>query len=210
MTVTSADLIAAFGDVADAMETHRDALCALDGEIGDGDHGIAMALGFSAAQRALEDLADDAKPSDVFNTAARSFLNAVGASCGPLYATALMRAGAAFKTQDSLSDEDASKMIAAMAEGIAHRGKASLGDKTMLDVWQPAADAAASARARSFGGILQAAASAADRAANATANMPAKLGRAARLGSRSVGHVDPGAASAALVLRALASGIPDR
>lgn len=195
--ITTSDLIAALSAVADSMEENRDALCALDGEIGDVDHGVAMALGFSAARDALAELGADATPTQVFNTAAKSFLSAVGASCGPLYATALMRAGAAFKGRDTLTTEDGPALIAAMAEGIAHRGKASVGDKTMLDVWHPAAEAAKT-------GGWPAAIETAEAAAEHTKTLQAKLGRAARLGERSLGHMDPGAGSAVLVIKALA------
>ncbi len=197
-TLTSADLIAALGAVADSMDENRDALCALDGEIGDGDHGVAMALGFNAARDALSGLAGDAPPTAVLNTAAKAFLSGVGASCGPLYATAMMRAAAAVKSRDDLTTDDGPALIAAMAEGIAHRGKASVGDKTMLDVWHPAAEAAAT-------GGWPAAIEAAEAAAEHTKTMQARMGRAARLGERSLGHIDPGAASAVLVIKALAS-----
>ncbi len=194
---TSVDLIAAFEAVAQSMTDNRDALCALDGEIGDGDHGVAMELGFVAARDALGGLDEGAEPTLIFNTAAKAFLSGVGASCGPLYATALMRAGAAFKGRTDLSDADVPALVAAMAEGIAHRGKAQVGDKTMLDVWHPAGEAAAE-------GGWPAAIAAAEAAAERTKEMPAKLGRAARLGDRSIGHMDPGAASAVLVIKALA------
>lgn len=195
--ISSADLIAALNAVSDTMDDNRDVLCALDGEIGDGDHGVAMALGFNAARDAIAGLDADAAPTVVFNTAAKAFLSGVGASCGPLYATALMRAGAAVKGRAALSDADSPALIAAMAEGIAHRGKASVGDKTMLDVWHPAAEAAAA-------GGWPAAVSAAETAAENTKTMQARMGRAGRLGERSLGHMDPGAASAVLVIRAMA------
>lgn len=192
--------------VADAMEANRDALCALDGEIGDADHGIAMAGGFSAVREALAAI-EDGTPTELFNTAARAFLNAVGASSGPLYATAFMRAGMAVKGKAVLADKDAAALITAMADGIAHRGKAQPGDKTMLDAWQPAADAASAHVSSGFGLIFAMAAKAAEIGADATMSMEAKLGRAARLGARSVGHKDPGAASAAIMLRAMADSI---
>ena len=207
--MTGADIKAMLVAVADAMQASRDALCALDGQIGDADHGIAMAGGFGAVRAALADL-DGTAPSEVFNTAAKSFLNAVGASCGPLYATAFMRAAQAVKGKDVLADADAPALIAAMAEGIAHRGKASVGDKTMLDAWAPAAAAAADHAGQRFAVVLDAAALAAEAGAEATAPMQARLGRAARLGARSVGHVDPGAASAAILLRAMARAASDR
>ncbi|MDJ0827433.1 MAG: dihydroxyacetone kinase subunit DhaL [Rhodobacter sp.] len=203
MAVTGADLIGAFAAIAAKMAAERDALCALDGEIGDGDHGIGMALGFGAVREALAELGDDAAPTEVLNTAARAFLSAVGASTGPLYATALMRAGAAVKGKDVLADGDAAALIAAMAEGIAHRGKAAPGQKTMLDAWVPAA-AAAEAADGSFAEVLAAAAAAAEAGAEATAEMQATMGRAARLGERSLGHRDPGAVSAAMLIGVLA------
>ena len=83
----------------------------------------------------------------MLNAAAKAFLNAVGASCGPLYATALMRAAAAVKGKAALDDADVVAMVQAMASGIRDRGKAEPGEKTMLDAWAPAAQAAAEAQA---------------------------------------------------------------
>ncbi|MEM6323316.1 MAG: dihydroxyacetone kinase subunit DhaL [Pseudomonadota bacterium] len=200
------DIRAMLVAAADAMDAARDELCALDGEIGDADHGVAMAGGFGAIRTAMADL-DGAAPTEVFNTAGKAFLNAVGASSGPLYATAFMRAGAAVKGKESVGDDEAAALIAAMAEGIAHRGKASPGDKTMLDAWAPASEAASSASGQPAGAVFRAAAQAAEQGAEATAQMQAKLGRAARLGARSLGHKDPGATSAAMLLHAMADAL---
>ena len=135
-----------FEEIAAAMEAEKDELCRLDGVIGDADHGIAMALGFGAVREALAGLGPEADPSAVMNAAAKAFLNAVGASCGPLYATAFMRAGAAVKGKAALEDADVVAMLQAMAKGIADRGKAAPGEKTMLDAWAPAAEAAGATR----------------------------------------------------------------
>lgn len=207
--MTGDDIKAMMVAVADTMDENRDMLCVLDGEIGDADHGIAMAGGFGAVRQAVAAM-EGGLPTEVFNIAAKAFLNAVGASSGPLYATAFMRAGMAVKGKDSLNAEDAPALVAAMAEGIAHRGKANLGDKTMLDAWRPAAEAAAGAAGQPAAMVLAAAADAAAAGAEATEAMQAQLGRAARLGARSVGHRDPGAVSAALMLRAMAAAISDR
>ena len=204
--MTSDDIKAMMVAVADAMDAARDELCALDGEIGDADHGIAMAGGFGAVRKAIAAM-DGGTPTDVFNSAAKAFLNAVGASSGPLYATAFMRAGMTVKGKDRLDDSDAQQLVAAMAEGIAARGKASLGDKTMLDAWQPAANAAMEANGQKAAVVFSSAADAAEKGAEATTALEAKLGRAARLGARSVGHKDPGAASAALMLRAMSNSL---
>jgi len=203
-------LVRMFDAIAVSMAANRDHLCSLDGVIGDADHGIAMELGFAAARDAtvaLDLTATD--PTAVLNAGAKAFLNAVGASSGPLYATAFMRAGAAVKGKASLEDVDVVAILAAMAKGIQDRGKAELGEKTMLDAWLPAAQAAEAALSGGAGGsdALKAALSAAEQGAEATKAMVAGKGRSSRLGERAVGHIDPGAASAALVIAAMASAL---
>lgn len=207
--IGTAQLIGLFDAMADAIEKDKDRLSELDGVIGDGDHGVTMSIGFTAVRKALSDVGADATPADVFNAAARAFLNAVGASAGPLYATAFMRAGAAVKGKDALDDTDFGAIITAMAEGIKVRGKADAGDKTMFDAWQPAGDAAlvAAGNGCSAAEIVGAAHAAAERGAEATRDMTAKKGRSARLGERSLGHVDAGAASTVVLLRAMAEGL---
>ena len=191
--------------IAEEMEANRDELCRLDGVIGDADHGIAMALGFGAARDAVAALSPGAEPTAVLNAAAKAFLNAVGASSGPLYATALMRAGAAVKGRATLGEAEAVAMVAAMATGIRDRGKAEVGQKTMLDAWAPAAVAAGEAQAagKDLAGCLDAALASAREGAEATKAMLPGKGRAERLGERAVGHVDPGAASAVIVIEAM-------
>jgi dihydroxyacetone kinase-like protein len=205
MSVDGDALRAMIGAIAEDVEASRDELCRLDGLIGDADHGIAMALGFGSARDAVAALDPGAEPTAVLNAAAKAFLNAVGASCGPLYATALMRAGAAVKGKAALDDGDVVALVQAMATGIRDRGKAEPGQKTMLDAWAPAAEAAAGAAAAgaNLTGRLDAAAAAAREGAEATRGMVASKGRAERLGERAVGHVDPGAASAVVVIGAM-------
>ena len=180
-----------FQALAARMASERDTLCALDGLIGDADHGIAMEQGMQAAARAVPNLPN---LQDQFNAAAKAFLNAVGASSGPLYATAFMRAAKTAGPRAAMPGSETPSLIAAMAEGIAHRGKAEPGQKTMIDAWAPAAEAAKSGA--TWPEILQAAQTGAD----ATAQMQASLGRAARLGARSLGHKDPGAVSACMII----------
>ena len=147
-TIDTARIVAMFTRIAEAIESEKDRLCALDGVIGDADHGIAMSEGFLAVRTALEALdASTADPTAAFNTAAKSFLNAVGASSGPLYATAFMRAGAAVKGKETLTQADFVAAFQAMAKGIQDRGKAEPGEKTMVDAWAPAAEAAGAAQA---------------------------------------------------------------
>ena len=132
MHYTTDDLKALLAALADRMAVERDALCALDGAIGDADHGIAMEQGMAAAFRAVAALVDPTL-QDQFTAAAKGFLNAVGASSGPLYATALLRAGKFAGPRHVLPRDEGKLLIAAMAEGIIHRGKAEPGQKTMVD-----------------------------------------------------------------------------
>lgn len=208
--IGTAELKRMFDAIAAAMEADKDRLCQLDGVIGDADHGIAMALGFNAARNALAALDLSAtEPTALLNTAAKSFLNAVGASSGPLYATAFMRGAAAVKGKATLESADVIAIFGAMAQGIKDRGKAELGEKTMVDAWQPAAEAAAAAQAagKSLPESLEAAFAAAERGAEATKDMIAAKGRSSRLGERSLGHIDPGAASAVTVIGAMARSL---
>lgn len=205
MTIDSAALKTMFAQIAEAIEADKDRLCQLDGVIGDADHGISMALGLNAARDAVAALDAAADPTTVFNTAAKSFLNAVGASSGPLYATAFMRAGAAVKGKTELAQADVIAAFQALAQGIKDRGKAEIGEKTMIDAWAPAADAAGAAQAagQTLDAALSAALAAAEAGADATKQMIAAKGRSARLGERSLGHMDPGAASAVVIIRAM-------
>ena len=208
-TLNTAGTITLFEAMADAMEASKEHLCELDGVIGDADHGITMAMGFNAVRSALSDFDQtDTTPTDVFNLAAKTFLNAVGASAGPLYATAFMRAGAVVKGQPTIDVPALSAMIVAMAKGIQSRGKAEAGDKTMLDAWLPAAEAAELMKdAESLTTLMSAVEQAAQTGAQNTIPMLAKKGRSAKLGERTIGHMDAGAASTALLLGAMASAI---
>ncbi|WP_368516890.1 dihydroxyacetone kinase subunit DhaL [Rhizobium sp.] len=195
-----------FQRISIAINAEKDRLSELDGAIGDADHGITMSLGFMAvnAELAKLDLAQ-VSPSEIFSTAASAFLDAVGASTGPLYATAFRRASQALKADESLSPACQAMIIDEMRAGIQQRGKGQRGDKTMLDAWIPAAEAAIDAKAgsRDVAAMWSAILEAAEAGANSTSSMVAARGRAARLGERSLGHIDPGAASAVIILRAM-------
>jgi dihydroxyacetone kinase phosphoprotein-dependent L subunit len=191
---------------AKAIFAQRDHLSALDGAIGDGDHGVTMEIGWKAVMAAL-DKADPASTiSELCDKMAGAFLDAVGASAGPLYASAFQAAGKAVQHRGNL---DAASMVAwlrGMTDGIAARGGAAAGDKTMLDAWGPALEAAAAALAQgaAIGPCLSAAAKAAERGAEATIAMQSNRGRSKKLGERSIGHKDPGAASTAFMIAAWA------
>lgn len=201
MEFATQDLKALLAAFAERMSAERDALCALDGAIGDADHGIAMEQGMKAAAEAARQV--NGTLQDVFNAAAKGFLNAVGASSGPLYATAFLRAGKAAGPRASMPSDELRSVVAAMRDGIQQRGKAEPGQKTMLDAWAPAAEAAT--RGEDAGAIAKAA----RQGAEATRAMVATLGRAARLGDRSLGHPDPGAVSAAMLIEEICGAMKD-
>ena len=186
----------------------RDHLTQLDAAIGDADHGTNLARGFTAAETALE--ADDpATPGAVLTLTGRTLISKVGGASGPLYGTAFRRAG---KSLGDAPDVDLPALAAALEAalaGIQQLGAAKEGDKTMVDVLAPATSAfsKAVAEGKSAADALAALVTAAQAGAEATVSMQALKGRASYLGPRSVGHEDPGAASAALILGALRDAV---
>jgi len=189
---------------ADAIFRESDRLSALDGKIGDGDHGVTMEIGWKAVLKALQETDENATITELGETIADSFLSAVGASAGPLYASGFGSASRAVADRWALDAMALAAWLEAMSEGIAARGQTSLGQKTMCDAWGPAASAASSraAAGASSTDCLKAAARAARRGADATADMESRKGRSQKLGSRVIGHVDPGAESAAVMIAA--------
>jgi phosphoenolpyruvate---glycerone phosphotransferase subunit DhaL len=187
-------------------------LTALDQAIGDGDHGINMDRGFTAIVTALDaglppvDGGESAAAAALLRTAGRTLISTVGGASGPLYGTAFLRASAAVGGADGDVGMAIVSALDAAVTGISTLGKATAGEKTMLDALIPAAAAARTAQSdgRDVSTILQTAVAAADAGVAATIPLLATKGRASYLGERSIGHQDPGATSAALLLRALA------
>jgi dihydroxyacetone kinase-like protein len=201
--VNAADLASWVRHAAELVSADAERLTRLDAAIGDGDHGHNLDRGFRAA---VEALPDGAPPGKVLIAAGRAIVSKTGGASGPLYGTALRRAG---KTLADAEDVDAAALGAALKaalEGVQELGKAVEGDKTMVDALAPAVAAyeAALGEGADLPGCVRAAADAAAEGAEATVPMRARKGRASYLGARSEGHLDPGASSTALLLRALA------
>ena len=205
--ITPAQLLALLHQVAERTDAAQDRLSELDRATGDGDHGFTMAGGWKAAVAAMDALPGDSGFQALCNAGAKAFVNSVGGSAGPLYATILMRGGAAVKDRATLDLPAVTAFLDAACKGIQDRGKAMAGDKTMLDAWLPAVAALRAAEGGTLATGLLAAADGAAAGAAETEGMVAKLGRASRLGERSRGHVDPGAESSAIFFRALADGV---
>ncbi|MFJ4106521.1 dihydroxyacetone kinase subunit DhaL [Oerskovia enterophila] len=187
----------------------RDELTELDRQIGDGDHGENLNRGFQAVVAKLDGLEEQpAQIGDVLKLVATTLMSSVGGASGPLYGTAFLRAAKV----TGLAELDSSAVVALLEgalEGITARGKAVPGEKTMVDAWQPAVDAAVEAANSGSdpAGVLEAALAAAEAGALATVPMLATKGRASYLGERSVGHQDPGATSTVVILRAAVAAV---
>jgi dihydroxyacetone kinase-like protein len=191
-------------EIAAVVETQRDHLTQLDAAIGDADHGINLSRGFDAVEAALAQAATPT-PGSVLVLTGSTLISKVGGASGPLYGTAFRQAG---KTLGDVPEVDLGALAGALEaalSGVQRLGAAREGEKTMVDALAPAASALSKAVAEgaSPADALAALADAADAGAQATISMHALKGRASYLGPRSVGHEDPGAASTALILRAL-------
>ncbi len=189
---------------ARAVDEQRDHLTQLDAAIGDADHGINLARGFTAVLSAL-DSADPATPGAVLALTGSTLISKVGGASGPLYGVAFRRAGKALGDAEDVDLPGLAAALEAALAGVQQLGAAREGDKTMVDALAPAAGAFSKAIAEgaSLAGALAVLADTAQAGAVATISMQALKGRASYLGPRSVGHEDPGAASTALILGAL-------
>lgn len=207
---TSKDLKNFLFQAAEAVEKNKDYLSELDRKLGDGDHGVTMSVGWQAILKSLNsDLQNEEVCSKILMTAGRSFLSAVGSSVGPLYATAFMRGAKAVQNKTALNDEDLKNFWVAFIEGIQERGHAEAGDKTMMDALFPAAETLnlQFKETGSFQSSFAQAVESAKKGAEATKDMLSKRGRSSRLGERSLGCQDPGAASAVIILSAFLSAL---
>jgi phosphoenolpyruvate---glycerone phosphotransferase subunit DhaL len=192
---------------AERIADEKEWLTELDSAIGDGDHGINMHRGMIAVATELAD-----QPADLatlFKRTGMKLVSSVGGASGPLYGTFFLRFGTAAGDATSLDGSGLARALRAGCDGVVARGKAELGEKTMLDALLPAADAfeAAIGEGDAPADALKAAADAARTGREATIPMLATKGRASYLGERSIGHLDPGAASSALLLETLAAAL---
>ena len=200
-TQTTRDIIR---EMAAVMEENRRYLTKLDSEIGDGDHGNNMNRGFAAALERL-DGAETSTPADVLKAVSMALISKVGGAAGPLYGTAFLEASKALAGKEEVSTEDAAEALEAALGGLKKRGKAEVGDKTMIDALEPAVEAAKEAAGEgSVAGVFRRSAEAAKEGAESTVPLTARRGRASYLGARAAGHQDPGATSTYMLLDAAA------
>jgi phosphoenolpyruvate---glycerone phosphotransferase subunit DhaL len=184
----------------------RDYLTELDSAIGDADHGTNMTRGMTAAM-AKVGASPAANAGEFLKTVGMTLVSSVGGASGPLYGTFFLRLGTSAGTADTLDGAALAAALRAGLEGVIARGKAELEDKTMLDALIPAIGAFDTAleAGSDLPAAADAASVAADQGRDATEPLLARKGRASYLGERSIGHIDPGATSTALLFRALAT-----
>ena len=199
---TAVDVASWMQEVASAVEAEATHLTQLDSAIGDGDHGVNMTRGFRAVVEAVD---GSQPPGKQLITAGKTLVSKVGGASGPLWGTALRRAGRSVGDAPALDGPVLVAALDAALAGVVELGAAEPGDKTMVDALGPAVDAyrAALGGGASLAGALAAARAAAEDGMRATVPMLARKGRASYLGERSVGHQDPGATSSALIVAAL-------
>jgi dihydroxyacetone kinase-like protein len=196
---------------AGVVEENAGALTRLDAAIGDGDHGTNMSRGFRAVLERLDGLADK-DFSSVFRAVGMALIGKVGGAAGPLYGSFYLGLGKQLGAVSEATDAELAAGLRTGYDGVVARGKAQVGDKTMLDAWDPALRALDEAIAEGveLGPALDRAAEAAADGVKATIPMIARKGRASYLGERSRDHQDPGATSTHLILQALADVVNAR
>jgi len=203
--ITRDDVLAWLRNFRQVVGENKGYLTELDSAIGDADHGINMDRGFGAVMAKLDGVADK-DISTILKTAGMTLVSTVGGAGGPLYGTFFMRAGAAVANKEELSAEDVLAALEAGLAGVQQRGKATTGEKTMVDALTPGCQAMRQAidSGADLDQAIKAAADAAEQGMKDTIPMLATKGRASYLGERSIGHQDPGATSSYLLLRCAA------
>ena len=190
-------------EAAVAVREQRDYLTQLDAAIGDADHGTNMDRGFTAVVEKLDGL--EGPPGKLLTTAGSTLVSTVGGASGPLWGTALRRAGRSLGEAEEFGAEELVAALDAALGGVVELGAASEGEKTMVDAFAPAVRVLRE-QVESGAGLaeaLTAARAASEEGMRATVPLQALKGRASYLGERSIGHQDPGATSTALILAAL-------
>jgi dihydroxyacetone kinase-like protein len=195
-----------------AMHDERDYLTQLDAAIGDADHGTNMDRGFASVVAKLGELDDSTPPGKLLVAAGSTLVSTVGGASGPLWGTALRRAGRSIGDGESFDGAALALALEAALAGVVELGAARPGDKTMVDALEPAVRVL---RERVDGGAtaeqaVLAAREAAEEGMQATVPLQASKGRASYLGERSIGHQDPGATSTVLILRALEQAVREQ
>ncbi len=209
--VRSETVIAWLSDAEDQIKAQSDYLTQLDAAIGDGDHGTNMRRGFDAVGKALAGQGGSTLPGQLMIVAGKTLVATVGGASGPLWGSALRRAGRSLGDAETFDGTQLADALDAAIAAVVELGAAAPGDKTMVDALTPAVQALRDrlGAGGSLDDAVQAAAAAARAGAEATVPMRARKGRASYLGERSIGHQDPGATSAAIMIGSLSRAVAE-
>jgi len=193
--------------VISAVEEHKGWLSEIDGAIGDGDHGINMSKGCGMALKSLDDQEDSF--SGLLRYLGMTLVSNIGGAMGPIYGTFFMRMGKAIEGKETMGKEDLAEMLKSALEGVKKRGGAEVGDKTLVDTLEPALNGYRSAleSGKAIHESIDAMIQSAHEGMKSTESLVAKKGRSSRLGERSKGTIDAGAASCYVILRALGESL---
>lgn len=202
--ITKRHVITWLEQSAQLLEEKKNYLTELDSPIGDADHGVNMSRGFSKVVEKLSGVADT-DIANILKTTGIALISSVGGASGPLYGTFFMRAAGAAQSKQELDGGDLVRLMEAGIDGVVQRGRAEVGEKTMLDALVPAAQAlkASVEHGDDLLAALEVCVAAAEQGVKNTIPLIAKKGRASYLGERSIGHQDPGATSAYYLLVSL-------
>lgn len=205
MTISRDDALDWIKACAGVLKENRDYLIQLDAAIGDADHGANMDRGFNAVMAKMPEISDK-DIGTIFKTVGMTLLSTVGGAGGPLYGTFFLQAGMKTTGKMELNLSDWSVALEAALNGVVMRGKAELGDKTMVDALTPAVNTLKQGLEENqpLHEALSQSAEAARKGMLETIPLVARKGRASYLGERSAGHQDPGATSSFLILKAAA------
>lgn len=205
MTISRDDALSWISAIANVISANSAYLTQLDADIGDADHGVNMERGFKAVLNKMPEISDK-DIGTIFKTVGMTLISTVGGAGGPLYGTFFLQAGTKTVGKLELDLADWTEALESALNGVLMRGKAELGDKTMVDALTPAVNALKQAAQENqpFHVAIRRSAEAAKAGMEATIPMVARKGRASYLGERSAGHQDPGATSTFLILNAAA------
>ena len=199
-------------DLVDTINANRAYLSEIDGLIGDGDHGINMSKGFTQCGDALRAKPELPGLAEGLDALAMTLLEGIGGSMGPLYGSFFMGLAETLAGKETLDAQLFGEALAAGVEGVETVGSAKVGDKTLIDTLVPARDAylAAVAGGADFSAAITAMIEAAEKGWKSTKDLQARIGRAARLGERSIGVLDAGSTSCFLLLKTLGNSVRER
>ena len=203
-TIDAEEVLEILHKMAEDLESSQDYLTELDSAIGDGDHGVSMTIGFRGLNKGLAEL-EGKDIGQILFKSGMNFNSAAGATIGALMGTAFMRAGKVSMGLEEIGIKEACEMLQAASQGIMDKGKAKPGSKTLVDAVVPAAEAMKEGAddGKSLLDALEGAMEAAKEGMESTKDMLSIIGRASRLGERTIGHQDPGATSCYLMFKSL-------